>query len=58
MRWWLSLMAVLVVSGIAVPYGLLGGNEPGLRVAVFWLAFGVAVTGMIAFAVMRWRDAP
>lgn len=57
MRWWLVLMAILVVSGVVVPYGILGGAEPGLSVAVFWLIFGVAVAGMIALAVMRWRDA-
>lgn len=57
MRWWLVCMAILVISGVAVPYGVLGGNELGLAVAVFWLVFGVAVAGMIAVAVMRWRDA-
>ncbi len=57
MRWWLILMAVLVISGVAVPYGVLGGAEPGLAIAVFWLGFGVVLAGMIAFAVLRWRDA-
>lgn len=53
---WLSAVAVLVVAGVVVPYGLLAGR-PGWAVVIVWLAFGVAVAGLIGVAIRRWRDA-
>lgn len=54
---WLAAMAITVIAGVVVPYGILGGAEaPGLSVAVFWLVFGFVVVVLIAIGVMRWRD--
>ncbi|WP_114965356.1 hypothetical protein [Alkalilacustris brevis] len=55
---WLGVMVLLILAGIIVPYGLLGGSEPGLGIAAFWLVFGLAVAGMILAGVARWRDKP
>lgn len=55
---WLFGMAILILAGVVVPYGLLGGGEPGLVIAGFWLLFGVAVAVMVALGVARWRDEP
>lgn len=53
---WLALVAVTVIAGIAVPYGVLSGSAAALDVTLFWLAFGLVVIGVIAAAVARWRD--
>lgn len=54
---WLIAMAIIVIAGVVVPYGILGGAEaPGISVAVFWLLFGFVVVAMIAIGVSRWRD--
>ena len=55
-RLWLAAMAVLVIAGGAVPYGLMAGPGAGLGVATFWTVFGLAVIAMIAVATARWRD--
>ncbi|MCA2012835.1 hypothetical protein [Pararhodobacter sp. CCB-MM2] len=52
---WLAVLAVLVVLGGAVPYGVLAGHE-GWFTTLFWLAFGVAVIVVIAAGVKGWRD--
>lgn len=53
---WLALVAVTVIAGIAVPYGVLSGNTAALDVALFWVAFGLVVIVLIVAAVARWRD--
>jgi hypothetical protein len=53
---WLAAVAVLVVAGGAVPYGLLAGPDAGLSVALFWGGFGIAVIVLIAAATLRWKD--
>jgi len=53
---WLVAMAVLVVAGGAVPYGVLAGPDAGLSVALFWGVFGLAVIALIAAATSRWKD--
>ncbi|MBD3765428.1 MAG: hypothetical protein IE927_12070 [Rhodobacterales bacterium] len=52
---WLGLMAVLILAGGAVPYGLLAGAGPSLAVPLFWAGFGLAVIALIAAALARWR---
>ncbi len=53
---WITAAAVLVLAGVVVPYGVLGGGEPGLAVAGFWLLFGGAVVVLILAAVLAWKD--
>lgn len=53
---WLAAAALLVLAGVAVPYGLLSGGAHGLGIVLFWLAFGLAVAALILAAVLRWRD--
>lgn len=53
---WVLAMLALVLAGVFIPYGLLGGNEPGFAIAIFWLVFGLAVALMIGLGVARWRD--
>lgn len=50
---WLAAMALVILAGVAVPYGVLGG---GFATALFWLGFGLVVAGLIVVAVLRWRD--
>ena len=53
---WLTALAVLVVAGGFVPYGLLAGHQ-GWFTALFWGGFGLAVIVLIALGVKSWRDA-
>lgn len=53
---WLTATAALVVAGVAVPYGVLGGGEPGLLVTGFWLGFGLTVIAVILVGMRGWRD--
>lgn len=55
---WLLAVAVVVLAGVAVPYGLLSGRETGLAVVSFWLLFGLVVIGLVVLGVLRWRDEP
>lgn len=55
-RGWLAATAALVVAGVAVPYGVIGGGEQGLGVALFWLGFGLAVVALILVGLRGWRD--
>jgi hypothetical protein len=52
---WLAAAALLVLAGIAVPYGLLSGEPHGLGILVFWLGFGLAVIALILRGVSGWR---
>ncbi len=52
---WLAAAAVLILAGIAVPYGLMSGPPHGLGVTAFWVAFGVAVVALILWGVRGWR---
>lgn len=52
---WLAAAGLLIASGIVVPYGMLGGGTPSYDILVFWCLFGVAVIGLIAVGVLRWR---
>lgn len=52
---WLTALAVLVVAGGLVPYGLLAGNR-GWVTALFWGAFGLAVIVLIGVGIKGWRD--
>jgi hypothetical protein len=53
---WLTAMAITVLAGVAVPYGLLAHSERIVAVSLFWLFFGVVVIGLIVIGVARWRD--
>ena len=53
---WLGALALLVLAGVAVPYGVLAGGQ-GWAVAGFWGAFGLAVSVLIALGIRGWRDA-
>lgn len=53
---WLTSMAIAILAGIFVPYGLLAGSDRAMAVLIFWLLFGVVVIGLIVIGVMRWRD--
>ena len=55
---WILAVAVVIVVGVAVPYGLLAGRDPGLEVVYFWLLFGLVVIGLVFLGVDRWRDEP
>ncbi len=55
-RVWMALAALLVFLGGFIPYGVLAGGAPSLAIFGFWVAFGVAVIGLILLAVLRWRD--
>ncbi|TCP60330.1 hypothetical protein EV663_1108 [Rhodovulum bhavnagarense] len=57
-RFWIAAMAVVIVLGIAVPYGVLAGAAPGYAVLLFWGGFGLVVIALVALAVLRWRVAP
>lgn len=52
---WLAVLAVLVVLGGAVPYGLLA-EQRNWFTALFWLAFGLAVVVVVASGTRHWRD--
>jgi len=53
---WFWAVAIVVLAGVAVPYGLLAGPDAGLSVALFWLGFGFVVIALIAVATARWKD--
>ena len=53
---WLFVVALLVVAGVYVPYGLLGGGTPGFLIAGFWLLFGIGVAIMVMLGTSRWTD--
>ena len=53
---WLAATAVVVLAGVAVPYGVLGGGAPGLAIAGFWVVFGLVVVGLILAGMAGWRD--
>lgn len=53
---WLAAVAVLVLAGVAVPYGLLAGREDW-SVGLFWLGFGLAVVVLIALGLRNWGNA-
>lgn len=55
---WLIVMALLVFAGVYVPYGVLGGQSPGLLIAGFWLLFGIGVAIMVVLGTIRWKDEP
>ena len=55
---WFLAVAVVVLVGVAVPYGLLAGQESGLAVVAFWLLFGLFVIGLVVIGVFRWKDDP
>lgn len=52
---WGVLMAVMVVAGVVVPYGVLSGGPFAGWTFGFWIAFGLAVVAMVAVAVAGWR---
>ena len=52
---WLGAVALAVLAGIAVPYGLMPA-APGAALALFWTGFGLVVALLIALGVLRWRD--
>jgi hypothetical protein len=49
-------MAITVLAGVAVPYGVLADSERVMAVPLFWLFFGAVVIGLIVIGVARWRD--
>lgn len=49
------MAGVLVLAGIALPYGVLSGVW---TVPLFWLGFGLVVAVLIAAGTKGWRDAP
>lgn len=51
---WLGAVALVVLAGIAVPYGLMPA-EPGATLALYWTGFGLVVAVLIAVGVLRWR---
>lgn len=53
---WLLAVAVLVLAGVVVPYGVLAGSDLAGWTFAFWTAFGVAVAVLIGVAVAGWRD--
>lgn len=53
---WLAAMAITVLAGVVVPYGLLADSDVIMAVPLFWLLFGVVVIGLIVIGVARWRD--
>lgn len=54
-RLWLAAAGLLVAAGVVVPYGVLGGGPPAFDILAFWGAFGVAVVGLVAAGLARWR---
>lgn len=52
---WLAAATILVLAGIAVPYGPLSGPPHGYGILLFWLAFGLAVIALILAGVAGWR---
>lgn len=54
-RLWLAAACLLIAAGVIIPYGLLGGGTPGFDIVIFWCLFGLAVVGLIAVGVARWR---
>ncbi len=55
---WLLAVAVALLAGVGVPYGVLAGRETGLAVVSFWLLFGLVVIGLVVLGVLRWKDDP
>lgn len=51
---WLAAVALTVLAGVAVPYGLMPA-APGGALALFWTGFGFVVVLLIALGVLRWR---
>ncbi|KIN73277.1 hypothetical protein Z949_2466 [Sulfitobacter guttiformis KCTC 32187] len=49
-------MAITVLAGVAVPYGVLSDSPMIMAVPLFWLLFGVVVIGLIVIGVTRWSD--
>lgn len=52
---WLAALAILIVAGGFVPYGLLAGHR-GWFTTLFWGGFGLAVVVLIAAGVKGWKD--
>ncbi len=51
---WLTAAALLILAGIAVPYGLMSGPPHGLGILWFWTGFGAAVIALILWGVRGW----
>ncbi|MEQ6248944.1 hypothetical protein ABMC89_08640 [Sulfitobacter sp. HNIBRBA3233] len=49
-------MAITVLAGIAVPYGVLTDSAMTMAVPLFWFLFGIVVIVLIVIGVARWRD--
>ena len=54
-RWWLWLLATLVLAAYVVPYGFLRDIESFVGAFAFWLAFGITAVGLLIGVVSRWR---
>lgn len=52
---WLAAAALLILAGIAAPYGLMSGPPHGFGILIFWCAFGLAVVALILRGVAGWR---
>ena len=52
---WLLAAALLIFSGIFVPFGILSGGTVGIGIFAFWCAFGLAVIALIVAGVAGWR---
>jgi hypothetical protein len=52
---WLATAGLLIAAGVFVPYGILSGGAASFDVLLFWCLFGIAVIGLIAVGVSRWR---
>ena len=54
-RRWLAALTLLVLAGVAVPYGVLAGRQDW-SVTGFWVAFALAVVAVILRGIRGWRD--
>ena len=55
-RLWLGLVAVVILAGVFVPYGVLAGRDGSLIIVGFWCLFGSTVIGLILWGVSGWKD--
>lgn len=55
-RWWLVVIAILILAAFIVPYTLLRNVDAWYGSFLFWSLIAAAVIGVNVIVSARWRD--